>query len=119
MWNARLPLLHMFAHQEPSFHQTVLSARFVPVGTLVPVKDGPATANVDVPSAGEPAEAAAKTHDPRTTAAQTTQRERITIQEPSARDPGALDPGLVRLDFRSQATRTTPRSRQRSVSFAR
>jgi hypothetical protein len=31
----------MFAHHEPSFHQTTLSGRFVPVGATVPRKDGP------------------------------------------------------------------------------
>ena len=29
----------MSAHQEPSFHQSTLSARFVPVGVPVPEND--------------------------------------------------------------------------------
>jgi hypothetical protein len=33
----------MFAHHEPSFHQTTLSARLVPVGATVPRNEGPAT----------------------------------------------------------------------------
>jgi hypothetical protein len=31
----------MLAHQKPSFHQSTLSARFVPVGVLVPAVERP------------------------------------------------------------------------------
>ena len=39
MWKSLVEVSHMFAHQDPSFHQRTLSARLVPVGSLVPMYD--------------------------------------------------------------------------------
>ena len=39
MWKSLVDVSHMSAHHEPSFHHSTLSARLVPVGSLVPLKD--------------------------------------------------------------------------------